>query len=144
MPRGTQNTVSGGTLHGVAGNRMRFERDQLRVGGRQTAGGSNDAVTNLAVGIRQGEPRIGSCNVSEAVTKTTGTLQLCPVLQSLPVLAAVSASLQQSPSAPDMSIAVGTPCSIGQGCLKTCAFALPCKASAKQSRKVRNARIGRL
>jgi len=75
-----------------------------------------------------------------------GVWHSCPVLQSLPVKAAVAASLQQSPDATGMSPWPADACiaivaAIGHGAGSPRPAAHPCKGMARHSSRARRKRM---
>ncbi|MDO8769204.1 MAG: hypothetical protein Q7K57_10940 [Burkholderiaceae bacterium] len=72
------------------------------MGGRQTPEGSVDRANASAVASGADLPDAGAANARPAPPVTHGDGQTCPILHNCPVLAAVSASLQQSPLASAM------------------------------------------
>ena len=84
--------------HGMANRRIAFTWDQPAEGGRQTSGGSNEAAGAAGAGVG---PSAGAGERREwdDATKALNELQGMSALQGCPVLAVVSAALQQSSAA---------------------------------------------
>ena len=102
---------------------------------------TDDGMKNMLVSTgREAEGgKVSAWN--DVPTNAPDGLHTCPVLHSLPALAAVSASLQQSPTETECSIAIaGIPCFIEQGCLNACAYAMPWKATVRHRKRENNAR----
>jgi len=84
------------------------------VGGRQTPEGSVDRANASAVASGADLPGAGAANARPAPPVTHGDGQTWPILHNCPVLAAVSASLQQSPPASTVAMADAMSGCIGQ------------------------------
>jgi hypothetical protein len=86
--------------------RSKQTRTQRDRGGRQTPEGSVDRANASALAGATDAPGAGAAKARPVTPGAVGDGQTCPVLHNCSVLAAVSASLQHSPTASAMADAM--------------------------------------